>query len=87
MPTTYPRIQVTVTPEVAEALASAKHQWPRAAKSELVANLIAMAHDSLDAERATRQAERRRAIAQTSGILVDAFPDGYLADLRSDWPA
>jgi len=87
MPTTYPRIQVTITPDVAAALAAAEQQWPQAARSELVTNLIGLARHSLGVEQAKKQADRRQAITETAGILTGAYPDNYLDDLRADWPA
>jgi len=86
MPTTHPRIQVTVTPEVAQALAFAQTQWPDAAKSELVTRLVLMGQQNLESQRANDRARRLQAVTETAGTLPGAYGPDYLDQLRSDWP-
>jgi hypothetical protein len=87
MPTTLPRIQVTQTPALRDALELAAAEWPGVPRSELVARLAAAGGESLAAKRATRRSERRRALDQTQGIFgIEVYPPGYLDDLRKEWP-
>ena len=86
MPTTLNRIQVTVTEDVAAALALARQRWPQSSKSELMARLAVIARTAMEAESAVRRTARRRAIDQAKGSFHDVYSDGYLADLRADWP-
>ncbi|MFT4158321.1 MAG: hypothetical protein QM630_10430 [Microbacterium sp.] len=86
MATTLPRIQVTQTPELAAALEIAAKEWPGASRSELVARLAANGVEALAEKRAARRAARRKVLEETLGKYSDAFPPGYLEDLRKDWP-
>ncbi len=80
---------ITETDEVAEALRAAALHWPsdRDRPARLLLDLVREGHRAIaaDAERAT--AERRAAIERTSGALTGMYPDGYLDELRDDWPA
>lgn len=87
MPTTQPRIQVTVTTELGRALSAARNNWPDAPRSELVTQLALLGSHALAADQGERRHERRRALEETSGALTGAFPPGYLAGIRADWPA
>ena len=88
MPTTLPRIQVTQTPALREALELAAEEWPGMPRSELVARLAVEGAEFLSAARAQRRAARRRALDETRGIFgADVYPPGYLEELRNDWPA
>lgn len=82
MPTSLPRIQVTVTPALAHALEVAKKQWPAAANSEVVARLaIERAEELDDARRRTR----RDVLERFRTDFSDLYPTGYLEELREDW--
>ncbi len=80
MPTTLPRIQVTVTPELAEALEQARRRWPTLSASQLVASLATTGADALD-----KPANRHDVLEETAGTLRGVYPDNYLAELREDW--
>ena len=87
MTTVLPRIQITLTREVAEALEMAAQQWPTAPKSKIASQLIVLGSQQLADERDIKRLERRAVITATAGMLSDAYPDNYLEDLRKDWPA
>ncbi|HET8928948.1 MAG TPA: hypothetical protein VFN24_14100 [Microbacterium sp.] len=88
MPTALPRIQVTRTPELEAALEVAAREWPDAPLSERVSRLAtAGARAVSGAEAAARhEMERRSAVEKYRGAFADAFPPGYLEELRKDWP-
>ena len=88
MPTTLPRHTITETELVARALDEAAMRWPaeREARSRLLLHLIEAGYQAIQQERRARAAERREAIRRTSGVLAGVYPEGYLDELRSDWP-
>lgn len=78
--------QVTQTPPVAHALEIAEREWPGLARSELIGRLLTLGAQSVESARAERRAARRSVLNETRGSFADAYPSGYLDDLRSDWP-
>jgi len=80
MPTLLDRIQVPITPEVSKALATARALWPELPASRQIARLATVGASSLSTGDA-----RRRAIAELRGKYADAYPPGYLDDLRQGW--
>ena len=87
MPTTHPRIQVTVTDELRQALAAARTQWPTLPESQLLAALACRGAGTLAAEAGARPAARAAALEQARADLAGCYPPGYLDDLRAEWPA
>jgi len=80
MPTTLPRVQVTVTPNLACSIERGRQFWPDEPASQLVATLAELGASTLQ----NRQV-RRDAVAETAGVLRGAYPAGYLQQLREDW--
>lgn len=88
VPTTRPRLTLTETEELAEALDVAATRWPDVrSRRELLLRLVKEGRDVIADERADEVAARREAILRTSGVLTGAFEAGYLERLREDWPA
>ena len=88
MPTTRPRLMITETDELAEALDAAAARWPEvASRRELLLLLVAQGRNVIERERADEVERRRAAIRRTSGALTGAYEPGYLDRLRDDWPA
>jgi hypothetical protein len=88
MPTTRPRHVVTETDEVAAALDAAARRWPEDAgsRSRLLVRLVKQAHRQLADESQRAVEARRSALVANTGVLSGCFPDGYLAELRAEWP-
>ncbi len=87
MPTTKTRYQVTETEAVAHAIDLAAERWPNESRSRLLQRVLALGSDALQKEIAAEASKRLAAIHATAGKYAKAFPDGYLEELREDWPA
>jgi len=86
MPTTRPRHQITETPAVAYAIDVAAQRWPGEPRGKLLLRLVTTGAATLEGSRDAEIERRRAVIEETSGKYAAAFPPGYLADLRRDWP-
>jgi hypothetical protein len=86
MPTTRPRYQVTETPSITHALDIAARLWPGEPRSRLLLQLIYAGSAALEQRQGEMVSRRIEAIDASSGKYADAFGDGYLAELRRDWP-
>lgn len=86
MPTTKPRHQVTETPEVAHALEVAERKWPGKSRSALLAALAEEGAKAIEKDDIEVRAARRKRLETLAGGFDDAYPEGYLAELRQDWP-
>jgi hypothetical protein len=88
MPTTRPRLTITETDELADALDAAAARWPEiGSRRELLLRLVEEGRCVLDRERGEASARRRDAVHRTSGALTGAYEPDYLERLRDDWPA
>jgi hypothetical protein len=76
MPTTLPRIQVTVDDPLAEVLTQERVRRPGVPDSVIIRDLVVAEH-----QRRKRKAAAARLVAANLN-----YPDGYLDELRSDWP-
>jgi hypothetical protein len=89
VPTTRPRLVITETDSVADALDDAVRRWPEhsSSRSRLLLRLVERGHQAILDEAAQRHAARLEAIRRTSGSVSGAYGPGYLDDLRRDWDA
>lgn len=88
MPTARPRHTITETDEVTRALHAAARRWPQDKErpSKLLLDLVQEGHRAIEARDQRAVSARRAAIAKTSGALTGIYPEGYLEQLRDDWP-
>ena len=84
MVTSLPRIQITQTEPVAEALRVAAEVWPDLQRSQQVVRLMSEGARSLAETQKLRESRRREILEATRGIVT--YPHGYLAQLRDEWP-
>jgi len=75
---------VTDTGDVARAIDLAQREWPGLSRSKALARLVREGAAAVGEARAARPGcDLVDALSSFAGI----FPDGYLDDLRKDWPA
>jgi hypothetical protein len=88
MPTERPRLTITETDDVAEAIDVAAARWPDVrSRRELLLRLVEQGRQVIERDEAEELDRRRQAIRQTSGALTGVYEPGYLERLRDDWPA
>lgn len=80
---------ITESDQLAEALDLAAQMYPesRNERADLLRYLIDRGIQSLDAERAEVIEARKKAVAEVAGSLSGIWPENYLEELRSEWPA
>ncbi|OZD54373.1 hypothetical protein CH252_08700 [Rhodococcus sp. 06-1477-1B] len=86
MPTTRPRTQVTHTREVEDALRVARERWPDESPSALLTHLVVAGGEAVREAQAERTRARRARVDAIIGRFADLYPEGYLRELREDWP-
>jgi hypothetical protein len=78
MPGTRPRLTITETDDVAEALDAAAVRWPEVrSRQQLLLRLVEEGRRTLAHE----------AIRRASGAVTGVYEQRYLNGLRDDWPA
>ena len=83
MPTTR-RYMITETDDLAAVLDVAATRWPDLSRPQLLVRLALAAAELLSAE---HLGERRLPALEHLASGEFAYPPGYLAELRKDWPA
>ena len=88
MPTTRRRHAITETDKIARALDDAARRWPadRHNRARLLSHLVEEGHRAVLRDAEQDLASRNAAIERTSAVLTGAYEDGYLAELREEWP-
>lgn len=86
MPTTRPRHFVTETDDLARALDAAHVRWPDLSRAQLVVRLALEGHRAGDWARAERKRHRLAVLEAHRGRLDGVYGEGYLEELREDWP-
>lgn len=88
MPTTRPRHVLTETDDLAEAIDDAARRWPddRRSRAKLLLHLVHEGHRAVMAGRDAAVSERQEAVLRTAGAGTGLYGDGYLEQLREDWP-
>lgn len=81
MPTTKPRYAVTDTGDVARALDVAQRRWPGIPRSQALVRLVVAGAKHLE-DTQDQHAAAVHALAQFAGT----YPEGYLDELRAEWP-
>lgn len=88
MPTERPRLTITETDDVAEAIDLAAERWPETpSRRELLLRLVEQGRSVIEREHEEQAERRRAAIRRTSGTLTGVYEPDYLERLRDDWPA
>ena len=84
MPTERRRYQITETDEVARAIDAAALKWPGESRAKLLVRAVSAGGDAFKEE--SKRAARRSGVERMLGTFKPGYPDGYLAELRSEWP-
>lgn len=88
MPTNRPRVLVTETDDLAEALTTAEQAWPEeTSRARLLTRLALLGGERLAQRSPEARAQRRRALlGQPREGYRGMFPRGYREGLRDEWP-
>jgi hypothetical protein len=88
VPTTRPRLTITETDSLAEALDEAAKRWPDVgSRRELLLRLVEQGRRAIEADAADARDRRHDAIRRVRGSLTGVYEPRYLERLRDDWPA
>jgi len=88
MPTSRPRYTVTETDALKRALDEVARAHPELAadRNALFRRLVEQASVAYDAERQVRRERRLEGLRRLEALDLH-YPEGYLDDLRREWPA
>ena len=73
---------------MALALNDAAKRWPADSgnRARLLLRLVEEGHRAVVGQQERLARERRAVLARTSGALTGMYGEGYLQELREDWP-
>ena len=73
---------------MAQAIDDAAKRWPADSgnRARLLLRLVEEGHRAVIRQQEQLARRRRAILARTSGALTGAYGDGYLRELREDWP-
>lgn len=77
---------MTETDELARALDAAARQWPELSRPRLLTRLALEGHRAVEVAVEQRRAARVAAVHRHAGVSAGSYGDGYLAELRDEWP-
>ena len=88
MPTARARHMITETDEIAAAIDAAAVRWPESAgeRAELLRRLIGSGLADMQAQEVRRRELKREAILEAAGSMTGLWPEGWLRELRNEWP-
>lgn len=86
MPTSRPRHLVTETDELATALDAAARRWPGLSRPRLMTRLALEGHRAVEAAAEHRRSQRVAAVRRHAGVAAGSYGEGYLGELREEWP-
>ena len=80
---------ITESDALAKAIDEAANLWPDIAdeRAEILRRLIERGIESIETEVNEKLEARRKAVLEVAGSLSGIWPENYLAELRSEWPA
>ena len=89
MPTLRPRLLITESDRIAEALESAATLWPDlgADRGLLLRKILETGADAIDQQVMARNENRRLAVAKSAGSLAGVWTANWRDELRDEWPA
>jgi len=90
VPTARPRLTITETDDVKRLLDEAAELWPEdgANRARLLKRLAVRGAEAARADAAQRQRDWTTIVQAAAGAAgPSAYPEGYLDELRGDWPA
>jgi hypothetical protein len=88
MPSRRPRLTITDSGAVAEALDEAASHWPEVrSRRELLLRLIERGRRAIAQDEADARERRKNAIERVRGSMTGVYQPSYREDLRDEWPA
>jgi hypothetical protein len=80
---------ITETEQISAALAAAAALWPeiQGNRGRLLGKLIAEGHRAINAELEQKRQDYAAVVGKVAGIFgQQEYPQGYLNELRAEWP-